>query len=78
MPPVEGLPPLVRRLAVRPREVATPRPEFVCGGPYQLSGGWWQGEVRRSYCFVRVGSGGLRWVYRDWRRDRWRLHGVFE
>ena len=77
-PPVVGLPPLVRRLLARSRDVPAPRPEFVCGGSYRMSGGWWHGEVRRAYCFVRTGRGELRWVYFDERRGVWRVQGRAE
>jgi len=77
-PPVCGPPPLVRRLLARPPETPAPRPRFVLAGPYHLSGGWWQREVRRSYAFVRTGSGELRWIFRDRRRRCWRLQGRVE
>jgi protein ImuB len=73
-----GVPTLVRRLLARPRAVATPRPEFLRGGPYRVSGGWWQGEVRRQYAFVAVGEHGLRWAFRDERRGGWREQGRIE
>jgi len=69
---------LVRRLLARPREVPAPRPEFLQGGPYLVSGGWWQGEVRRRYAFARTGAGELRWVFFDERRGSWRLQGRVE
>ena len=75
---LDGPPPLVRRLLVRPRPTPTPRPEFVCGDPDLVSGGWWHGEVRRAYYFVRTGTGELRWVFHDERRGRWRLQGRVE
>ncbi|HOX25716.1 MAG TPA: DNA polymerase Y family protein [Candidatus Krumholzibacteria bacterium] len=79
LPPLEiGPPPLVRRLLARPRPVPAPRPEFVCAGPFHLSGGWWRGEIRRAYCFVKVGGRELRWVFRDRRRRRWLLQGRVE
>lgn len=74
----ESRPTLVRRLLARPREVPEPRPEFLQGGPYRLSGGWWQGEVRRRYAFARTGTGELRWLYFDERRGVWRLQGRVE
>ncbi len=70
--------PLVRRLLAHPPPIAAPRPEHVCGGPYRLSSGWWQGEVRRLYTFVRAGGGELRWVFYDLRRRCWRLQGRVE
>jgi len=71
-PALTDLPVLVRRLLSRPPEVPAPRPEFLRGGPYQVSGGWWQGEVRRRYAFVQTGRGELRWVFLDERRGLWR------
>lgn len=75
----DGPPALVRRLLARPPVVPEPRPAFVCGGPYRVSGGWWRrGEARRLYAFVRTGGGELRWVYLDQRRRCWRLQGRIE
>ncbi|MDY0111110.1 MAG: hypothetical protein RBT60_14380 [Candidatus Krumholzibacteria bacterium] len=74
----QGPPPLVRRLLARPATIAAPRPERVCGGPYQVSGGWWRSEVRRLYAFARAGGGELRWVFYDRRRRCWRLQGRVE
>jgi protein ImuB len=71
-PTLTDLPVLVRRLLARPPEVPAPRPEFLRGGPYRVSGGWWQGEVRRRYAFVQTGRGELRWVFLDERRGLWR------
>lgn len=71
-------PTLVRRLLARPRPVAAPRPEFLRGDPYRVSGGWWQGEVRRQYAFVAVAEHGLRWAFRDERRGGWREQGRIE
>jgi protein ImuB len=74
----DGPPPLVRRLLGRPPEVPAPRPAFVVGGPFRVSGGWWRREVRRVYAFTRTGGGELRWVYHDRRRRCWRLQGRIE
>ncbi len=75
---VSGPPPLVRRLLARAHATTTPRADFAMGGPFLVTGGWWQGEVRRAYCFVRTGAGELRWVYHDRRRQRWMLQGRVE
>ncbi|MEZ4387730.1 MAG: DNA polymerase Y family protein [Candidatus Krumholzibacteriia bacterium] len=78
-PPADvGLPTLVRRLVARPHEVPAPRPEFLRGGPFRVSGGWWQGEVRRRYAFVQMGGGELRWVFLDERRGTWRVQARIE
>ena len=77
-PQVSGPPPLVRRLLARAHATATPRADFAMGGPFLVTGGWWQGEVRRAYSFVRTGAGELRWVYHDRRRQRWMLQGRVE
>ncbi|MBD3220480.1 DNA polymerase Y family protein [bacterium] len=76
--PGGATPTLVRRLASCPREVPAPRPEFLRGGPFRLSGGWWQGEVRRRYAFVEVAGRALRWVFLDERRGVWREQGRVE
>ncbi len=74
----DGQPTLVRRLLARPRQGSAPRREFVRGGPYLVSGGWWHGEVRRAYLFVAMGDGELRWLYHDRRRQRWVVQGRVE
>lgn len=71
-------PTLVRRLLARPTQTSAPRPEFVQGETCEVSGGWWQGEVRRRYAFVAAQGRELRWVFRDERRGTWRLHGRVE
>ena len=44
-------------------------------GPQVLDGGWWTGEVSRSYHYVRTRSGRWLWIFHDHRRRRWYLHG---
>lgn len=76
-------PRLVRRLLARPSSTPAPRPEFVRGGPFHVSSGWWHDEVRRAYHFVAGGGkdgdeGELRWVFYDPRRQRWWVQGRVE
>ena len=49
------------------------------GGPYILSGGWWNREIHREYYFTQNEKGQVLWMYRDKRRGgRWYLHGQLE
>ena len=46
-------------------------------GPERIEDNWWEAPVSRDY-FVAAGKdGGRYWVFRDRRRDRWYLQGVF-
>jgi len=45
------------------------------GRPARISGGWWQGEVRRRYHYVQTARGAILWIYFDELRQRWRLQG---
>lgn len=47
-------------------------------GPERIETGWWNGpDVRRDY-YVTINPRGVRlWVFRDYRRGGWYLHGLF-
>ncbi|MDX9723628.1 MAG: DNA polymerase Y family protein [Myxococcota bacterium] len=47
-------------------------------GPYEVSGGWWQGELRRAYYYVQLTSGAILWLYFDEKRKRCCLQGMVE
>lgn len=46
--------------------------------PYVVSGGWWNREIHREYCYACTESGEILWVYFDRRRRRWFLAGSVE
>jgi protein ImuB len=46
------------------------------GGPYELSGIWWEQEVRRRYLYLQTAGGGILWVYHDSKEGKWRLQGM--
>ena len=90
-PRPDGYRVLVRRFFTRPQPLAgQPRHTrndgwFLRGheggavvclqGPYKVTGGWWQGEVRRDYHFAEIRRGDLLWIYYDNNRRRWFLQG---
>lgn len=47
-------------------------------GPYELSGGWWQGPYRREYYYLNSRGGRLLWIYFDEPKARWLVQGVVE
>jgi len=47
-------------------------------GPYVLSGGWWNKEIRRDYYYAETRRGSIAWVYYDRVRRRWFLQGWIE
>jgi protein ImuB len=47
-------------------------------GPFEISGGWWVREVRRSYQFLETKRGDVAWVFYDRQRRRWYLQGQVE
>ncbi|HWO40204.1 MAG TPA: DNA polymerase Y family protein [Candidatus Eisenbacteria bacterium] len=47
-------------------------------GPYVVSGGWWNREIRRDYYFAETRRGDLLWIYYDRVRRRWFLQGMIE
>jgi protein ImuB len=47
-------------------------------GPFEVSGGWWQGEVVRRYHYAERPDGSLPWVFFDVARRRWRIQGRVE
>jgi hypothetical protein len=68
----------VRRFLAQPVSSPVPRREFLRGGPFLVSRGWWHHETRRTYHFVAGEGGELRWVYYDPRRKRWWVQGRVE
>lgn len=40
-------------------------------GPYVVSGGWWNREIRRDYYYLEVKRGDWLWVYFDHHTQRW-------
>ena len=54
-----------------------PNSQFSAG-PYIVSGGWWNGGVRRDYYFMPAENGNLWWVFFDHRRQRFFLQGCVE
>jgi protein ImuB len=93
-PSRSGSPTLMRRLHERPFVLPSPRrlnredgwqprrpeqgPIVRLVGPYVLSGGWWQREVRRDYYFASTRRGDLLWVYYDRDRATWFECGLVE
>jgi protein ImuB len=85
--------PFIRRIRVKPLALP-PRPRgepdgwLLRGlehgrveklhGPYLLSGGWWQKEVRRKYYFVETNRDEIFWIYSDERRKLYFLEGCVE
>ena len=47
-------------------------------GPFVLSGGWWNGGIRRDYYFMPTENGNLGWVFFDHRRQQFFLQGCVE
>jgi protein ImuB len=90
--PLNGKPPLVRRVLSMPRPLPPPpthEPERWLGphgavrtmlGPYRVAGGWWspRGARERDYHFVETRNGTILWVYYDRVRRRWFLHGFVD
>ena len=59
-------------------------PDRILAGPERIESGWWDGDVRRDYYVVRLGSGQRAWVFRaraaqpfDDADNGWMLHGWF-
>lgn len=47
-------------------------------GPERIQTGWWRGPMaERDYWRVETESGDRFWVFRDLRKNRWFLHGMF-
>ncbi|MHA7815047.1 MAG: Y-family DNA polymerase [Pseudohaliea sp.] len=46
-------------------------------GPERIEDNWWEAPVSRDYFVAEGRDGGRYWVFRDRRRDRWYLQGVF-
>ncbi len=82
--PAAQAPVLVRRILEAPRPLGA-RPlagrsasRFV-GGPYALSGSWWNGgEADREYYFAEGPEGRIEWLYRDLGTRGWVLQGYVD
>ena len=48
------------------------------GGPYELSGGWWDEPYAREYYYLTDQSGRLLWIYYDRPAERWMVQGIVE
>jgi protein ImuB len=68
--------PLVRRLHHQPAQVG--RPREILSEAHRLSGGWWNREIERDYCYWRNGRGEWIWGYWDQRRRSWFVQGSLE
>lgn len=73
-----------RQLATRPLwlldqpESLTRPPQKLISGPERIESGWWDNQdASRDYYIAEARPGEQLWVYRDRRRDRWYLQGVF-
>ncbi len=53
-------------------------PAVHAGGPFPVSGGWWNREIRRRYFYVETESGQNLWIYFDEVRQRWFCQGLVE
>ncbi|MCC6156541.1 MAG: DNA polymerase Y family protein [Deltaproteobacteria bacterium] len=53
-------------------------PAAHAGGPFPVSGGWWNREIRRRYFYVETESGQNLWIYFDEVRKRWFCQGLVE
>ena len=47
-------------------------------GPFRLSGGWWNREIKRDYYYLETERGDVLYVYRDSVRRLWFLAGVLD
>jgi len=47
-------------------------------GPFRVTGGWWQREVRRDYYYLEAERGDILFVYHDAVRRQWFLAGVVD
>ncbi len=67
-------PPLVRRWYSQPQPASAPKHQSNMIGPFLVSGGWWNTEVRRAYYFAQSDDE-LTWMFYDQVRERWFLQG---
>jgi protein ImuB len=79
--------PMVRRLLPTPEPIRAPdrggpeaaaRPLNSLGGPFLLSGGWWDQPHDREYHYLQAEDGRILWVYLDGATGRPMLHGTVE
>lgn len=50
-------------------------PERLHGGPFVITGAWWQAQFDREYYFVPTRSRRVLWVYFDRTTDSWNIQG---
>ena len=74
-------PVLVRRMLAEPVALGKLPQEYHTtrlGGPYELSGGWWDEPYEREYYYLTDRTGRLLWIYYDRPSQRWMVQGVVE
>ncbi len=81
-PVTEGRP-LWLLVAPLPLQIVRGRPWLqgelrLCTGPERIESGWWDGQdVARDYFIAEGRTGSRLWIFRERRRRRWFLHGIF-
>ena len=74
---------LIRRVLLEPKALScSPEHSIIHngrakhrGGPYIISGQWWEQHVDREYHFVETEPGRILWIYYDKLRERWIVQG---
>ena len=69
---------LLRRFYAVPQPLNTPKPDQQLGGPYRLSGGWWNREIERDYYYLLSPKGEIHWSFFDQRRQLWFQEGLVD
>lgn len=83
--PLTDFPPsLVRRLLRDPAPLGAVlpsalEPSLAHQYPYVLSGGWWENaEIHRAYYYAEARAGDILWIFYDYLRRAWFVHGRVE
>lgn len=77
-------PSLVRRLLRDPAPLGAALPaalesSLAHQSPYVLSGGWWDStETHRAYYYAEARAGEILWIFYDYLRRAWFVHGRIE